>query len=116
MVRVCVPTLVRSVVHVAVYSLPSITNPLSSVTVLSYRDNINAGTATVIITNANGGNYIVNGTGTFVIAKGAASVVPDTVTFGLITSFGLMVTVTEPTVVLSSWLPSRQRVHGQLQR
>ncbi len=41
---------------------------------LSYRDNINAGTATVIITNANGGNYIVNGTGTFVIAKGAASV------------------------------------------
>ena len=36
---------------------------------LSYRDNINAGTATVIITNANGGNYIVNGTGTFEIAK-----------------------------------------------
>ena len=41
---------------------------------LSYRDNTNAGTATVIITNANGGNYIVNGTGTFVIAKGTASV------------------------------------------
>ena len=41
---------------------------------VDYRDNINAGTATVIITNANGGNYIVNGTGTFVIAKGAASV------------------------------------------
>ena len=41
---------------------------------LSYRDNVNAGTATVIITNANGGNYIVNGTGTFEIAKGAASV------------------------------------------
>ena len=41
---------------------------------LSYRDNVNAGMATVIVTNANGGNYIVNGTGTFVIAKGAASV------------------------------------------
>ena len=41
---------------------------------VDYRDNTNAGTATVIITNANGGNYIVNGTGTFVIAKGAASV------------------------------------------
>ena len=41
---------------------------------VDYCDNVNAGTATVIITNANGGNYIVNGTGTFVIAKGAASV------------------------------------------
>ena len=41
---------------------------------LSYRDNVNAGTATVIVTNANGGNYIVNGTGTFEITKGAASV------------------------------------------
>ena len=41
---------------------------------LTYRDNTNAGTATVIITNANGGNYIVNGTGTFEIAKGTASV------------------------------------------
>ena len=36
---------------------------------LSYRDNINAGTAMVIITNANGGNYIVNGTATFEIVK-----------------------------------------------
>ena len=41
---------------------------------LSYRDNVNAGTATVIVTNANGGNYIVNGTGTFKIEKGTASV------------------------------------------
>ena len=41
---------------------------------LTYRDNTNAGTATVIITNANDGNYIVNGTGTFEIAKGTASV------------------------------------------
>ena len=44
---------------------------------LSYRDNTNAGTATVIITNANGGNYIVNGTGTFEIAKGTASVTTE---------------------------------------
>lgn len=41
---------------------------------LSYRDNVNAGTATVIVTNANGGNYIVNGTGTFEITTGTASV------------------------------------------
>lgn len=41
---------------------------------LSYRDNVNAGTATVIVINANGGNYIVNGTGTFEITKGTASV------------------------------------------
>jgi len=43
--------------------------------VLSYRDNVNAGTATVIVTNANSGNYIVNGTGTFEIAKVAPNVV-----------------------------------------
>ena len=42
---------------------------------LSYQNNVNAGTATVVVTNANGGNYIVNGTGTFEIGKGAASVV-----------------------------------------
>ena len=41
---------------------------------LSYQNNVNAGTATVVVTNANGGNYIVNGTGTFEIRKGAASV------------------------------------------
>jgi methionine-rich copper-binding protein CopC len=44
---------------------------------LSYRDNVNAGTATVIVTNANGGNYIVNGMGTFEIAKGTASVTTE---------------------------------------
>ena len=38
---------------------------------VTYRDNINAGTATVLITNANGGNYIVNGTATFAITKKA---------------------------------------------
>lgn len=41
---------------------------------LSYRENVNAGTATVVIVNANGGNYIVNGTGTFEITKDTASV------------------------------------------
>lgn len=40
---------------------------------VSYLDNINAGTARVIITNKNGGNYIVNGTATFTIEKGTAS-------------------------------------------
>ena len=49
------------------------TIPASNYT-LSYRDNVNAGTATVIVTNANGGNYIVNGTGTFEIDKAAATV------------------------------------------
>jgi methionine-rich copper-binding protein CopC len=41
---------------------------------LSYRDNVNAGTAAVIVTNANGGNYIVNGEAAFEIAKAAATV------------------------------------------
>ncbi len=40
---------------------------------VSYRDNVNVGTATVIVTNANGGNYIVNGETTFEIAKVAAT-------------------------------------------
>ena len=39
---------------------------------VSYRDNVNVGTATVIVTNANGGNYIVNGEAAFEIAKAAA--------------------------------------------
>ena len=41
---------------------------------MTCRDNINAGTATVIISSVNGGNYIVNGMGTFEITKGTASV------------------------------------------
>ena len=45
---------------------------------LSYRDNIDAGTATVIVTNANGGDYIVSGTATFTIAK--ASIDPADIT------------------------------------
>ena len=36
---------------------------------VSYRDNINAGMATVIVSNKNGGNYIVNGTSAFTIGK-----------------------------------------------
>lgn len=36
---------------------------------ISYLNNINAGTAKVIITSVNGSNYIVNGTATFEIAK-----------------------------------------------
>ena len=47
--------------------------PASEYTV-SFRGNVEAGTATVIITNANGGNYIVNGTGTFIIQKADAKV------------------------------------------
>lgn len=58
------------------------TTPIpSSEYTLSYRDNTDAGTATVIITNANGGNYIVNGTGTFTIGKAelaAADITPPT--------------------------------------
>ena len=36
---------------------------------VSYRDNTNAGMATVTVSNNNGGNYIVNGTATFEITK-----------------------------------------------
>ena len=46
---------------------------------VSFRDNVEAGKATAVITNANGGNYIVNGTGAFIIGKADASVeVPPT--------------------------------------
>jgi len=38
---------------------------------VQYSNNVNAGTAVVTIVNANGGNYIVNGTGTFTINKAA---------------------------------------------
>ncbi len=41
---------------------------------LSYSNNVNAGTATVHVINANGGNYIVNGTADFTIAKAGATV------------------------------------------
>lgn len=41
---------------------------------VSYRDNVNAGIATVIVSDANGGNYEVNGTATFEITKAAPAV------------------------------------------
>ncbi len=44
------------------------TNGVDEFTV-SYRNNVNAGTATVVVSNANGGNYIVNGTVDFTIQK-----------------------------------------------
>ena len=45
---------------------------------VSYRDNVNVGTATVVISDKNGGNYIVNGTATFEIAKKAPTFTPPT--------------------------------------
>ncbi len=41
---------------------------------VSYRDNVNAGIATVIVTDNNGGNYTVNGTATFEIGTAPAAV------------------------------------------
>ncbi len=58
------------------------TIPASEYTV-SYRDNINAGTATVIVSNKNGGNYIVNGTAEFTITKAAPTVTDPTANTGL---------------------------------
>ena len=46
---------------------------------LSYENNTNAGTAKVSITNAEGGNYIVSGTGEFVINKANIKVKPKDV-------------------------------------
>ena len=43
---------------------------------VSYQNNVNAGTATVIISDANGGNYIVNGTATFEIEKASPAFTP----------------------------------------
>ncbi|MDE7220652.1 MAG: S-layer homology domain-containing protein [Oscillospiraceae bacterium] len=51
---------------------------------VTFRDNVEAGTATVVITNANGGNYIVNGTGTFTIAKANVEAADITVPTGKI--------------------------------
>ena len=45
---------------------------------VSYRDNVNAGTATVTVSNNNGGNYIVNGSVTFEITKAAPTVTAPT--------------------------------------
>ena len=43
---------------------------------VSYADNINAGTATVTITDVAGGNYDVNGSTTFTISKATITVTP----------------------------------------
>ena len=60
----------------------AVTIPANEYTV-SYRDNINAGTATVIVSNKNGGNYIVNGTAEFTITKAAPTVTDPTANPGL---------------------------------
>ena len=45
---------------------------------VSYADNINAGTATVTITDVDGGNYNVSGSTTFTIDKATITVTPNT--------------------------------------
>ncbi len=50
---------------------------------VDYRDNINAGTAAVIVSNKNGGNYIVNGTAYFTITKAAPTYTPPVANPGL---------------------------------
>lgn len=45
----------------------------------AFKDNTDAGTATVLITNADGGNYIVNGTGTFEIHQAHITVRPKSI-------------------------------------
>ena len=50
---------------------------------VSYRDNVNAGTATVTVSDANGGNYIVNGSVTFEITKATPTVTAPTAIDGL---------------------------------
>lgn len=47
---------------------------LASEYTLSYQNNVNAGAATVIVTDNNGGNYTVNGTATFEIGKVTAAI------------------------------------------
>ena len=50
---------------------------------VSYRDNTDVGTATVTVSDANGGNYTVNGTATFQITKKAPTVTAPTGKTGL---------------------------------
>ena len=50
---------------------------------VQYSNNVNAGTAAVTIVNANGGNYIVNGSGTFTIDKAAIDDTKVTAPVGL---------------------------------
>ena len=44
---------------------------------IAYKDNINAGTATVTITDSEGGNYTVSGTKTFTIKKAALTITAE---------------------------------------
>ena len=51
---------------------------------VSYEDNINVGTATVKITDKDGGNYTVSGSTTFAIAAADGSLTPPTAKTGLV--------------------------------
>ena len=62
---------------------------------VSYADNINAGTATVTITDVDGGNYNVSGSTTFTIDKATITVTP---TAGQTTIYGM----SDPTLEYSS--------------
>ena len=62
---------------------------------VSYENNINAGTATVKITDVDGGNYDVNGSTTFTIDKATITVTP---TAGQTTIYGM----SDPTLEYSS--------------
>ena len=51
---------------------------------VSYENNVNVGTAKVIITDNEGGNYIVSGTATFTIVENGSSYVPPKAKEGLV--------------------------------
>ena len=72
----CKPTVTVEDGNTEIGTTDSTTGENSEYTV-SYRDNINAGTATVIVSNKNGGNYIVNGTAEFTITKAPAQFTTD---------------------------------------
>ncbi len=59
------------------------TIPASEYTV-SYSNNINVGTATVTITDKNGGNYVVSGSKTFQITAPSATLTPPSAKTGLV--------------------------------
>jgi hypothetical protein len=59
------------------------TIPTSEYTV-SYSNNVNVGTATVTITDKDGGNYIVSGTASFEIEEAAINVIAPTAVSGLV--------------------------------
>ena len=61
----------------------STTIPTSEYTV-SYSNNVNVGTATVTITDKDGGNYVVSGSTTFQITASSATLTPPTAKTGLV--------------------------------